>query len=31
MQDICGGELAMVFDAVLDDVVDTCMDFHPEG
>lgn len=30
-QDICGGDLASVFDAVLDDVVDTCLDFHPEG
>jgi len=30
-QDICEGDLAAVFDAALDDVIDTCLDFQPEG
>ncbi|MBL4683642.1 MAG: hypothetical protein JKY37_03555 [Nannocystaceae bacterium] len=30
-QDICGGDLAAVFDTALADVVDACLDFHPEG
>jgi hypothetical protein len=31
MQDICGGGLAEAFGQALDDLVDTCNDFHPEG
>lgn len=31
MQDICGGDLASRFAEVLDDVVDSCLDWHPEG
>lgn len=30
-QDICAGDLAAVFDDALDDVVTTCLNFHPEG
>ena len=31
MQDICGGDLASRFAEVLDDIVDSCLDWHPEG
>lgn len=29
--DLCAGDLATTFAAILDEVVDTCADYHPEG
>jgi hypothetical protein len=31
LQDICDGDLASAFTTILDDLVDSCMDWHPEG
>jgi hypothetical protein len=31
MQDICGGDLGSVFEAALDDLVQACKEYQPEG